>query len=267
MAKKPAPPSWDKRKDTRLPAQGFNNKARVDLRVEDFDRLIEQKGVRVEVYRSMFCPNVSSIDGAEHDVNCPLCNGAQFIDLDPIETLTFLQAQTFDNEVSPEGMHDQGTVLATFPRGIEVQYFTLIQLCDFEDSYFQRIQRQEDTDRDILKYRACKVNVAVDKTGKRYYQDNDFLLDPNGSIRWKAGKGPADGEIYSIHYQMKKQFRATRAQHVERYSQIREGGTIKMAKLYEQWLITRDYLVERKDAATGNALGPNQIIDPVIDDD
>ena len=43
-------------------------KGRVDLRVDDFDRLLEQKGVNLKVYRTGYCPNVKSVDGGEHEI-------------------------------------------------------------------------------------------------------------------------------------------------------------------------------------------------------
>jgi len=260
--KRSTPPSWKPRTNKVLPASNFNNTGRVNLRVQDFDRLLQQKGVRVNVYRSMFCPNVKSIDGSEHDIECPLCSGSQFIDLDPIVTLAFLNTQSNENPELPEGIHGTDIIYATFARGIELQYMTLIELCDFDDVYFQRIQRQSGQT-DKLKYRASCINVVVTGDGTRYYQDNDFNLDQNGNIKWKIGKGPSEHVIYSIHYQMKKQFRAIKSQHVERYTQLQTSEGIEMVKLPEQWILQKDYLVERKDLGTGDALSEDQIYDPV----
>ena len=263
---RPIPPGWKQRDNRKLPASNFNNTGRVNLNVEDFDRLLEQKGVRVKVYRSMFCPNEKSIDGSEHELDCPLCRGSQFIDVDPICTLAFLQGQTEDTNQLPEGLHDRDTIFATFERGIELQYFTLVELQDFDDTYFQRIQRQAGQV-DMLKYQAKCVNVIVGSSGKRFYQDKDFTLDVNGNVKWKANKGPQTNEIYSINYQIAKQFRAIKAQHVERYTQVRKVDQIEMVKLPEQWILEKDYLVERKNKTTGDALGENQIYDPVVDED
>jgi len=263
---KPIPPGWKERNNKRLPASNFNNKGRVDLRVEDFDLLLKQKGVRVKVYRSMFCPNVKSIDGSEHEMDCPICRGAQFVDLDPIETLAFIQGQTENTEQLAEGLQDRDIVFATFERGIELQYFTRVELCDFDDTYFQRIQRQAGTT-DILKYQAKCVNVILGSDGKRYYQSKDFTLDVNGNIKWKVNKGPETDSIYSVNYQIAKQYRAIKAQHVERYTQVRDAEEVEMVKLPEQWVLEKDYLVERTNKVTGDSLGENQIYDPVTDEE
>lgn len=224
---------------------------RVDVIPGDFDRLVEQKGINVKIYRSMYCPNVKSVDGAEHEIDCPMCNGSGYIDLDPIHTKAFLQTQELEKNQGQAGYHDGNTVLATFKIGIEVQYFTLVELCDFTDIYYQRVLRNEDSDVDVLKYKACRVNTIIDREGKRYYQDQDFKLDPNGNIKWLDRK-PADGEVYAIHYEKHSQFRAVKAVHSNRYTQYKPSGQpdVEHIKMCEQWMITKEFMLRRKDINT-----------------
>jgi len=157
---------------------------RVDLIPEEFDRLIKQKGIVAKIYRTTYCPNVKSVDGAEHEIDCELCNGSGFIDLDPICTHVFIQTQELDKMPQIEGFVDGNTVLMTFPIGVEIQYFTKIELHDFTDIFPQRVLRKPQSLTDVLKYPSCRVNVLIDKNGKRYYQDQDFALDHNGNIKW-----------------------------------------------------------------------------------
>lgn len=157
---------------------------RVDINPADFDRLIAQKGVIAKVYRTTYCPNVKSVDGAEHEIDCELCNGSGFLDVDPICVPVFIQTQELNELPNIEGLVDGNTVLITFPIGIEMQYFTKIVLHDFTDVYPQRIMRRPGSLTDVLKYPACRVNVLIDKNGKRYWQDRDFALDHNGNVKW-----------------------------------------------------------------------------------
>jgi hypothetical protein len=150
----------------------------------------------------------------------------------------------------------------TFSRGIELQYFTLVELIDFTDIFFERIKRQRGQI-DVLKYKICCVNILIDNQGKQYYQGQDFHIDPNGSIQWEENKGPISGEIYSVHYNMKKLYRAISAEHVDRYTQVlnkEQGGVVEMIKMPEQWLLQKEYFVERKDLK-GQPLNPNLIRD------
>ena len=248
--------SWDV-KDPKV-ATDPNPKQRVDLQVGDFDILLQQKGVNFLIYRTSYCPNVKSIDGAEHEIDCPLCNGSGWIDVNPIKTPGYIQSQEIERLMDGQGgQHDGNSVFITFPIGVELQYFTLVQLCDFTQIYFQRVLRKPGSLIDILKYKACRVNFIKDKNNVDYYQDQDFKIDPNGNIAWLARK-PADNLPYTINYECHVQFRATRAMHTSRFTQYRGPGeaTVEYMKMPEQWLFTKEFLVRRKDLVSGNDLVP-----------
>ena len=222
---------------------------RVDLDVDKFARLLKQKGVRVKVYRSMYCPQVKSIDGSEHEIDCQLCNGSGYIDLHPINTLGFIQNQDLEKIQLPEGWVDGNSVSATFPIGIELQYFTLVELLDFNDIFYEKIVRSNG-DMDRLKYRAQRINVLFDQNGVEWFCGRDFKLNDQGDLLWKNNKGPDPQTIYSIHYEYPVRFRAITAQHVNRFTQIKtvEGsGGVKHMKLPEQWMLTKEFLVLRRD--------------------
>lgn len=178
--------SWDVRESKVLPDDA-STKGRVDLNPQDFDNLIDQKGMNCKVFRTMYCPNVKSVDGAEHQIDCPLCNSSGFIDFDPIKTKVFVQTQELDKLPHVEGFVDGNTVMMTFKIGIELQYFTRIELTDFTNIYFQRVLRNPNSDVDVLQYKACRVNALIDADGVRYYPDTDFKIDLNGSIKWNGG--------------------------------------------------------------------------------
>lgn len=233
-----------------------NPNARVSLVAADFTKLLDQQGVNVKVYRTGYCPRVKSVDGNEHDINCPLCNGSGFIDLYPYCTRAFLQSQDLEKRQSLEGLVDGNHISATFPIGVELQYFTKVELLDFTDIYIETILRKENTLSDVTKYKACRVNFCVDYDGNEYQQDSDFTLDINGFIKWGARR-PADGVVYSINYETPTQFRASRAMHVNRFAQVKDGPNVEFIKMPEQWLISKEYLVRRKNKAGEDVrLGP-----------
>lgn len=171
------------------------SRERVDINPEAFDRLIQQKGMMCKVYRTTYCPNVKSVDGAEHEIDCDICNGSGFIDLDPICTYVFIQAQELEKMPNIEGFVDGNTVMMTFPIGVEIQYFTKVELHDQRQVFPQRVLRKAGSLTDVLKYPACRVNAVIGKTGTRYYQGIDFDLDFNGSVRWLT---PGDQQLISF---------------------------------------------------------------------
>lgn len=263
----PKPPGWNSKPNTVIPKTQLGTpKGAVSFVPEKFDALILQQGVRVKVYRTMLCPNVKSIDGGEHEIDCKLCNGNGFVDSNPISTMAVIQSQELEKVHKAEGYWDGNSVAATFARGIELQYFTRVDLCDFTDIFFERVKRQQGPV-DVLKYPACRINVLQEKSGKYYLVDTDFQLDSNGSIRWLPNRGPLTGTIYSIHYEYTQVFRSIRAMHVNRFVQDgRKSNDVTMTKMPEQWMLQREFLIKRRDR-TGKELDVNLIRDPDDDQD
>lgn len=127
----------------------FNNKFfSPDLDEKNFNSLVYSKGVRARVYRTLFCPNVKSIDGMEHDINCKLCGGSEFIDVDPIETQMFVQGHKREFNINPQDIGsnwEEQTVIASFLNTTEVSYFTRVDLLDYSELFKDVVQRQEST--------------------------------------------------------------------------------------------------------------------------
>ena len=240
------------------PTTTINTQGKVGLQPDKFDNLVSQQGVKVLVYRTTFCPRVSSIDGAEHDITCPLCRGSGFLDRYPIETFAAMQAQVLEPKHFAEGIYDGNSVQATFMQGVDLQYFTLIELLDFTDLYFERVKKQEGLI-DVLRYPGTRVNLLIDAFGQEYYEGSDFRLNPSGDVMWlPESRQPERGTIYSINYETKVRFRAIKAMHANRYAQVSVGGKTQMVKMNVQWLLQKSYLVERTDL-DGKPIKANKI--------
>lgn len=235
-----------------------------------FRKLIDIKGVDVCVYRTSYCPKVKSIDGAEHEIDCDLCNGSGWVDRYPLKTVAFLQSLDLEKYPNLEGYVDGNNVTMSFPIGIELQYFNLVELTDFTDIYMQRVRRTEGTNTDNLKYHACRVNFLMDYNAVDYFQDSDFKINQEGNIEWLTTSGarkPADKLPYTVHYEAQVQFRAVKAMHVNRFTPVKVGETLEYVKLPEQWLMAKEFLVRRR-GLDGNVI-LNQPYDSheLIDDD
>jgi len=239
---------WKNYKDSvQVPAVTKNE--RVDFDVAKFDKIIEQKGVRFNVFRTSFCPRVKSVDGAEHEIDCPLCHGSGWLDRNSIQTKGVIQNQDLEKLIHREGLVDENSVAVTFKIGINLQYFTMVELIDFTDIYFQRVLRNEDGDIDVLQYNACQVNMLVDYFGVEYEQGRDFKIC-KGNVEW-IGNKPANNVPYTISYEAPVQFRATRAIHVNRFTQFNNGAVDEHIKMPEQWILTKDYIVNKTQNVNG----------------
>lgn len=228
------------------------------IEVDRLDQEIKDLGVRVKVYKSTVCPNMTSLESSDHDVNCTVCNN-QMIDFCPKETLALFQQQSLLDQFKVHGTFSLDEIQVTFLSGITLHTYTRVDLLDFPEDFFEPIQRQEGTNTDYLKYKACSVVgcFAVENNVRiEYHYGTDFEIDIEGRIKWISAHKPADRQIYTIYYQYVPIFRATKAMHRDRYSQYNlRPGSIKapkvqvdgktFVKLPETWILKRDYLVER----------------------
>jgi hypothetical protein len=248
------------------------------INVDRLDQLIKDLGVRVKVFRSTLCPNMTSLESHDHDINCKICR-KNFIDFDPQETIALFQQQTIQEQFKVQGSFHIDEIMVSFLSGFTLAPWSRVELLDFEEDFYELIQRQENTDVDKLKYAACSVEGiflirkenGVEKL-VRYYFDADFTLNKDGNIKWKSANRPKDREIYSIYYKYHPTYRAMSAVHRDRYSQFNErpskiqapkktiGGNTYI-KMPETWMVKREYLPDRFDE-NGNNLSQNTYYDP-----
>lgn len=254
------------------------------INVVNLDQLVEDLGVRVRVWKSSTCPNMTSIESMDHDPNCPVCKN-NMIDFDCFETIAMFQQQDLNEQFKVHGTFSIDEVLVTFKAGISLQTFAKVEILDFKEEFYELIQKQDNvtTNVDVLKYPACEV-IAVfvirSNAKVRFFQGTDFKLDPNGSIVWTGVHKPNDREIYTIYYKYHPVYRVTKAVHRDRFSQYNDlrdlnsstipSSAIKtingrtFVKLPEEWVLRRDYLLDRTDKTQPqpNKLQPNEYYDP-----
>ena len=254
------------------------------INVVNLDQLVEDLGVRVRVWKSATCPNMTSIESFDHDPNCPVCSN-NMIDFDCFETIAMFQQQDLNEQFKVHGTFSIDEALVTFKAGVSLQTFAKVEILDFKEEFYELIQKQDNmtTNVDKLKYPACEVTAIFsvrNNQKERFHQGVDFDLDTNGSIVWKGSHIPNDREIYTIYYKYHPVYRVTKAVHRDRFSQfnnLRELNASKIpasairtvngrtfVKLPEEWILRRDYLLDRKDKTQANPtkLQPNESYDP-----
>jgi len=244
--------------------------ARPAIDVKAMNTLVFNLGVKCRIYTTVPCPNVKSIDGAEHELSCPLCKGKQLYDSDSyVESIVGFLGQDRNQEFNQQNigsLYEEGSASATFIAGINLTYYTKIELPDFSKPFYQLVQRQQGAV-DILRYRAKDtVTLLVDKNGKIYQQDTDFEINADGWIKWlptsSGAKRPTKGTIYSIHYHAIVTLRAMSAMHAGRWSaDSNKRDYTENVEYSEQWKLQLDYLVVHEDG-TGKKLEVNQIFAP-----
>lgn len=248
----------------------FNTKqSATNIDYKDLNSFIWDQGIRVRVYKTLFCPRVHSIDGAEHDISCTICNGSGFVDVDPIETIAAIQNQIREHNINPESIGtawEEQTAYMTFLSGIELSYYARLELIDYTNIYKQLVQRQVGTNVDRLQFKAVSVDYLIDYDGVIYIPGNDFVVDRNGSIEWIisiGAKKPADKKVYSVHYNTLVAYRAITAMHCDRFgSDGIKKDHMEIILFPEQWKIKKLYLFHVSDSESGEKLNPNKLWSP-----
>jgi hypothetical protein len=225
--------------------------------VDRLDQEISDLGVRVLVYKSTACPNMTSLESSDHDINCNVCSG-MMIDFCPEETLALFQQQSLTEQFKIQGTFHMDEIMVTFKSGLTLTNYSRVDLLDFKEDFNELIQRQEGTNIDNLKYRAKDVLglfTVTNNVKKEYHFGTDFVLDSEGRIEWVSANKPLDRQIYSVYYKYSPIFRAIKAVHRDRYSQYNlRTASIKapkttvngktFVKMPETWILKRDFLLE-----------------------
>lgn len=230
---------------------------------KELNSLIFKKGVRVTVWDILPCPNVKSIDGREHEINCHLCDGNGYLDENPVETFAYTQSFNKDLLKNIEGTvteWEEGVAFFSFLVGVNLSYFSKVVLTDYAKPYYEQVQRQAGNS-DKARYPIFSVKVLRDKNGVKYTEGTDFTV-AEGMVKWNENKGPSTGTIYSINYNSNVVYRCISALHQGRYGTNEvQVPTLEVVEYPEQWKVKLDYLITQK-RADGSTIDPNNIFPP-----
>lgn len=231
--------------------------------VDKLNQVVKDLGVRVRVYKSTLCPNMTSLESADHDITCKVCNNGM-IDFEPFETIAMFQQQSLTDQFKVQGTFHIDEIFATFLSGISLQVFTKVEILDFKEPFYELVQRQEGTDIDNLKYCASCIDglfVVEGQTIREFQEGAHFNLTADGNIKWRTANRPSDRAIYSVYYHYAPVYRAINAVHRDRYSQYNSRPNLIQApkvtvdgntyvKLPEAWILKRDYILDSRDQNT-----------------
>lgn len=251
-----------------------NRRLTQGIDVDRLDRLVKDLGVRIKLFKSTIVPDVKSLESMDQDLNNTVGDN-NFLDFDCFETIALFQQQNLMKQFDIQGTFHIDEVLVTFLSGQTLAPGAKIELLDFEEDFYELVQRQTGQDFDVLKYSACNilaVFTVANNVITRYHKGADFTIDPNGNIQWIGTHRPADTVVYSIYYKYHPVYRALKAVHRDRFSQFntrtsgikapkqQPGDGNTYVKMPETWVIKRDYLIRRRDLS--GAVIENTYFDP-----
>jgi hypothetical protein len=252
------------------PKRSGSKPARVDLKPEEFENLIEDQGIYVRLTPSILCPNRTDLGDANHVLDCPLCFGDQVIDVpeQAEETWGFIQGIKSQKDLMNQvgaGIYDIKDATITTKQAVKMYYWYKIEVLDFAAVYNQLLKRGTGTNVDRTRYAPAKpgatvlsvptddvlqstapdVNyICIDSAGKRYQLGKHYTVKDR-NLTWLTANKPASGTLYSLIYPVLPTFRVLELLHEHRYYYVSFKRLDKIpVHLPQQAVIRWDYLAK-----------------------
>lgn len=112
--------------------------ARADLYVEEFDTLINQKGIECQYYPAIVCQCISE-DSGQPNYNCPYCGGSGFRYLLPKNLRVLVTSLSGKSFLDILGLKESGTVYATPTSDTIMGFHDRLVFPKFKCKYSERI--------------------------------------------------------------------------------------------------------------------------------
>ena len=236
-------------------SKAVSKPGRVDLVPEEFESIIEAQGTYIRVTPSMVCPNKTSLEDTNHNLDCPICFGDEVVDLcdQSVEDWAVIQSINLDKKFDVRGIFDMKDAQLTVRQGIRLYYWYKVEVLDFSSVYNQLIKREPGGDFDRVRYNpatSCDTPFyCIDSDSKRYYVNQDFRFDGDKRIRWLGLNRPRSESLYSLTYPILPTFRVIEMMHENRYyyTSFRKPAKTPV-NLPQQALIRWDYIAKGSGA-------------------
>ncbi|WAB25256.1 hypothetical protein M5_0078 [Lysinibacillus phage vB_LfM_LysYB2] len=216
----------------------LQNFGRVDIKPEEFDRFIYQKGANVTWEKSILCSCINETTG-QADFGCPACGGKGYYYFDPTSIRAAVTGITGDKNQIPIGLVDVGTSYMTTRAESLVGFRDRITFEDFTTAYSQILDY--DVDGVKLKY-PCMNLVALMILGEKVPENLITLSDDKQTLFIDQSYGLKQGERLSILYHIKPRYVVIDVPHELR------GQFIKFGQPEEKWeILPRQFVIKRED--------------------
>ncbi|QKE56366.1 hypothetical protein [Bacillus phage YungSlug] len=220
----------------------LQNFGRIDLKPEEFDRAIYQKGARVVWEKSMLCSCIDENSG-QGDFTCPACKGKGYIFFGAENIRAVVGSINGGRDQTPIGLLDVGTSYVTTRAENLVGFRDRLTFTDFVTPYSQVITFDEGKNADKgmkLRY-DIKSIVSIRILSTEIPKENWTLSDDHKYIKFDEGI-MGDGDRFSVLAQVAPSYIVIDLPHELR------GTFVKFGNPDEEWVILpKQLMVKRED--------------------
>lgn len=172
---------------------------RVDFYTQDYNELINQKGMKVEWEQAIVCECLSE-DSHQPDFGCEFCNGSGFRYLPPKPIRVV--STTFSSSVKLEtiGVREPGTAYITPPSDVIMGYRDRLRFVDFKCKYSETIVINPETKFSDVTHRNIKEVLFLVQGEFQYELGVDFeVTSDEYHIKWINDKTLPDGNLSFLY--------------------------------------------------------------------
>jgi len=214
---------------------------RVDLKPEQFDLLLQQKGYRVTWEQAMFCSCYSR--SGQPNYECETCHGLGYVYFNPTETRIAVASIAGNKQQDRIGLNDVGYAYATTKTTDLIGFRDRFTFTDFTTRFSEVIERQPLGISDTLRYPVTSIN-CVRQLDSTYSLGVDFIVDPDNprKLKWLTEE-VTPGDYYSILYITKPVYIVINIEH-----EIRGSWVVYHALGGERFVtLPKKYQLKRED--------------------
>lgn len=181
---------------------GISNRS--DFRRNDFETLIQQKGRRVILSKSLVCP--CKAKATNQQSNCKNCGGCGWVFINPKETRMVLQGMNLTPDYKAWSQEIQGDLKVTASDTEELTYMDRIEVLD-ANSIFNEVLffKKKPVGDDFITFAYTSYNIkeikyigyfqGTDKTFKKLIEGIDYIKERNIITLINSDVQPIQGEI------------------------------------------------------------------------
>ena len=232
-----------------------------------FDQLLKNRGIRFIHRRAAPCPNVRSVDDNSHNPNCTVCDGNGILYYCEKEIFGIFTSNSIEKNFQQQGMWEVGTAVVTLPtfyedgEVAEFNTYDQLEVPDFPVRLWEIKEYDPDENGGVTRVRypidtldlvtSVQNEVRVDFT-----EGTDFTVNGDGNIVWIAGQAPSydstneRGEASSIVYHANPVYNVLQQMRELRVSQELVNGEKVAARMPQQILVKRDFLLNPPNTET-----------------
>jgi hypothetical protein len=210
---------------------------RIDVKPEEFDRTIYQKGARAIWEKAMLCSCLDEYSG-QPDPLCSSCHGKAFLYFDAKEIRAYVSGLSGDNQSIPIGLLDVGSAYLTTMSTDLVNFRDRITFPDMLTAYSQVLKYEGEAVR--MKYFAKEIlsvrvlNTEIPATSYELSEDGNVITFVDGTFAY--------GERFSVLIKTNPVYIVIDMPHDLR------GTFVAFGKPEEEWVpLPKQLVIKRED--------------------